>query len=208
MLTGLQHPHSPSRVPNLKVDRLETEELPSVPALDRLLAINEYQKSGLILCKSYYAEFAGPGALVSAALEQSCTAIVAIGTPEIIEVVTPKERQKAYGRRIQWMRWLQKITDHPDSGERLEKLLYGFEAFFGRQVVQDLPREALALLVGVLPHTVARSRQDSPQMARDMDRAATPQPTVFVFSPQLLRSFNSAATPFVVSNHLDDCPSR
>lgn len=202
MLTGLQHSYSPSRVPPLKADRLKTDFPQSVPSFDRLLAINEYQKSGLILCKGYHAEFAGPGALVRTALEQQCTAIVAIGAPEIIEVVTPEERQKAYGRRIQWMRWLQKITDHPSPVERLEKLLYGFEAFFGRNVVQELPHEVLALLVGVLPQTVGRS-----QLPYSLSAAPEPQSVlqsaVLVFSPQVLQSFDTAAAPFVVSDRLD-----
>ena len=203
MLTGLQHQYSPSRVSPLKVDRLKTEFPKSVPSFDRLLAVNEYQKSGLILCKSYHAEFAGPGALVSTTLEQQCTAIVAIGAPEIIEVVTPEERQKAYGRRIQWMRWLQKITVHPSPVERLEKLLYGFEAFFGRAVVQELPHEVLALLVGVLPQTVGRSQLHYSLKAAGEEKISVLQSSVLVFSPQVLQSVETVAAPFVVCDPLN-----
>ncbi len=74
-----------------------------------LLAISEHKRSGLILCKPYRAEFAGPGAAVGTLVDQGCTAIIAIGSPEIIEIQTHEERQQAYGRRIQWIRWLQKL---------------------------------------------------------------------------------------------------
>lgn len=119
-----------------------------------LLAVSEQKKSGLILCKEYHAEFAGPGAAICSPVERGYQTIIAIGSPELIPVVTPEERQRAYSRRIQWARWLQKIVEQPDPVVRAEKILAGFEAFFGGQVATKLPLEAVALLVGVLPQTL------------------------------------------------------
>ena len=125
-----------------------------MPHCNPILAVSEQKKCGLILCKAYHADFAGPGAAVGSPVEQGYNVIIAIGEPDLIPVQTAEERQKAYSRRIQWMRWLEKITNYPDPALRVEKLLSGFEAFFSRQVVMELPDEVLALLIGVLPQTV------------------------------------------------------
>ncbi len=128
------------------------------PPSEPLLAISEHKKSALILCKQYHAEFAGPGAAVNCSAEPAYRAVIAIGSPQLTPLLTPEDRRRAYGRRIQWGRWLQKIVEHPDSFVRSEKLLVGFEEFFGRQVVTGLPSEVLALLAGVFPGTIEQVR--------------------------------------------------
>jgi hypothetical protein len=83
---------------------------------------------------------------------------LAIGSPELVEVVTPEERQRAFSRRIQWLRWLQRIAEYPQSAQRAEKLLSGFAAFFGSQAAVDLPDDLLSMMVGVLPGTIAAAK--------------------------------------------------
>lgn len=124
-----------------------------------LWAVGERKRSGLIFCKAHYADFAGPGALITGPVEQSYSMIVSIGTPEMVEVTTHEARQRAYSSRIQWGRWLNKIVSHPDPSQRVEKLFSGFEAFFGDHVIAGLSDDVLGLLAGVLPHTVATLRQ-------------------------------------------------
>ncbi len=124
-----------------------------------LLTVSEQKKSGLILCKEFHAEFAGPGAALSSPVEQPYKAVIAIGSPEIRSVTSEGDRARAYGLRIQWGRWLYKIADNPDPSDRVEKLLAGFEGFFGRSVVMSIPDEVLSLLVGVLPQTVQQVKQ-------------------------------------------------
>jgi hypothetical protein len=132
----------------------------------QLLAVGEHKRSGLIICKAYHAEFAGPGAAVGTLIEPACLSIIAIGAPEIIPVITPKQRQTAYSRRIQWIRWLQKITEHTDAMQRAEKLFASFGEFFGAQALMDLSDDVLALLIGVMPSTVAtvRSHYQVPEL--------------------------------------------
>ena len=129
-----------------------------MPHCNPILAVSELKKCGLILCKAYHADFAGPGAAVGSPVEQGYNVIIAIGEPDLVPVYTSEDRQKAYSRRIQWMRWLERITNYPDPAARVEKLLSGFEAFFSRQAVMEIPDEALALLVGVLPQTIRAVR--------------------------------------------------
>ncbi len=124
----------------------------------RLLAVGEKKRGGLILCKPYYAEFAGPGAAIACPTAPEYSFIVVIGDLDLDEVISPSDRQRAYSRRIQWIRWLQKIVFHPDPIQRAEKLFLGFEEFFSGRAVSKIPDEILALLAGVLPQTIAAVR--------------------------------------------------
>ena len=125
-----------------------------------LLVVGEQRKSGLILCKEFHAEFAGPGAALCSPAEQPYKAVIAIGSPDIMATSNETERSRAYGLRIQWSRWLYRIADQESPTDRVEKLLAGLEGFFGRSVVMSLPSEVLALLVGVLPQTVDQVKDD------------------------------------------------
>jgi len=127
----------------------------------RLLAVGETKRGGLILCKSHYAEFAGPGAAIACPTAPGYSSIIAIGDPELLEVINPSDRQRAYSRRIQWVRWLQKIVFHPDPVQRAEKLFLGFEEFFSGEVVSQISDEALALLAAVLPQTISAVRSQN-----------------------------------------------
>ncbi len=120
----------------------------------RLFAVGEQKRSGLILCNPHAAEFAGPGAAICNPCQIGYTQVIAIGTPEIVEVTAHDDRQQAYGRRIQWVRWLHKIVLEPIATHRAENLLAGFEEFFGSEILTELPPELFALLAGVLPHTI------------------------------------------------------
>ncbi len=129
----------------------------------QLLAVGEAKRSGLILCCSHHAEFAGPGAAIHSPREKPYAAVIAIGAPEIVELTEYAARQKAYSLRIQWVRWLRCIVAQPEPGLRVEKLLTGFEEFFGSDTLQQIPNEVLALLAGVLPHTIATVRSQTSQ---------------------------------------------
>lgn len=146
------------------------------PASGQLLAVSEHKKSGLILCKGFYAEFAGPGAAVGSLVEQNYQAVIAIGCPKILLVNTLDERRRAYGRRIQWGRWLHKIVENPDPVLRAERLLTGFEEFFGRQIVLSLPVELLALLAGVFPSTIEQVRSQHWHFDKSEPAAFLPTP--------------------------------
>jgi hypothetical protein len=130
----------------------------TTPTFERLLAVSPHKRSGLILCKTYHAEFAGPGAMVCSPAEHEYTAVIAIGSPELVEVVTYEKRQQAYGRRIQWIRWLHTIVKNPEPVQRAEKLCSSFEEFFGSHVLVAIPDDILALLAGVLPETIKTVR--------------------------------------------------
>jgi hypothetical protein len=146
---------------------------------------------------------------VGTLVDQNCLAIIAIGSPEITEIQTYEERQQAYGRRIQWIRWLQKITDHPDPVQRAEKLFSGFEAFFGGQILMSLPDEVLALLAGVLPQTIAivhsqyRYLRQTNQLAAESNESHL-GPSVIALNPITMQAFAGMSTLVSGSNGFID----
>jgi hypothetical protein len=148
-------------VDNCSAHSSDTNSIETSNLRHHLLAVGEQKRSGIILCKEHYAEFAGPGAAINSSVDQSYALILAIGSPEIIQVDTHEERQRAYGRRIQWVRWLHKIVSHADPLQRTEKLLAGFEEFFGSEILARIPVEVLSLLAGVLPQTVTLVQSQS-----------------------------------------------
>lgn len=120
-------------------------------------AVSAHRRTGLILCKPFHAEFAGPGAAVGRPNDFDCHTAIAIGVRSaLVELVTLEERQDAYRRRIQWMYWLRKLMDHRDPYQRAESLLASFDAFFEPETVATLPFEVLAALSGVFPQTMER----------------------------------------------------
>lgn len=141
---------------------------------EHLVAISEQKKSGIILCKDFHAEFAGPGAVIGSPVEPQYRAIITIGSPELVPVTSFDDRRRAYGRRIQWGRWLQKIIENPEPTQRAERVLAGFEEFFGRQVAISLPSNVLAMLAGVFPGTIDAVRSQHWQSNRLVDTAFLP----------------------------------
>jgi hypothetical protein len=154
----LQDNYVDSSVDSSIFQRITPEVSEIVLPFRPLLAVGETKRGGLILCKSHYAEFAGPGAAIACPVESGYSSIIAIGDPDLVEVSSPNDRQRAYSQRIQWVRWLQKIVFHPDPVQRAEKLFSGFEEFFSGEVVSRIPDEILALLAGVLPQTISAVR--------------------------------------------------
>ncbi|MBW4471966.1 MAG: hypothetical protein KME45_16395 [Stenomitos rutilans HA7619-LM2] len=170
-------------------------ELEAALSTQQLLAVGEHKRSGLIICKAHHAEFAGPGAIVGSPVEQACMSMIAIGAPELTPVVTSKQRQAAYSRRIQWSRWLQKITEHTDATQRAEKLFASFEEFFGAPALMALSDEVLALLIGVMPFTVAavRSHYSWPQSVEEKTLIASYEPNKFNAARFVPRSLHANA---------------
>ncbi len=181
---------------------LSIKDSATVVVANRLLAVSEHRKSGLILCQRFHAEFAGPGAAVFTGVEQPYTAVIAIGGPEIVAVMTYEDRQKAYSRRIQWIRWLEKIADSPNPIQRAEKLLFSFEAFFDSKILVSLPDQVLALLAGVLPQTITAVRSQHRHMEPDDGfGVALPKPSVCILNPQTLQPVENGVALSLSSTH-------
>ena len=120
--------------------------------------VNRNRRNGLIVCKHYHAEFAGPGAAVGGFYDEDCQKVVSVGNISLVYPETPEERMNAYLIRRQWIRFTQQLTNYELPLQRAQKTIEQFENFFDPQLVSRLSDEAFALLVGVFPQTVSKAR--------------------------------------------------
>ncbi len=124
----------------------------------QLLIVNRNAKNGLILYKRYHAEFAGPGSAVGGLFDLECQRVLPVGKLSLSSPESADARRQAYLIRRQWVRLTQQITDNPVPLQRAQKILNQFEGFFDTETIAQIPDEAFALLVGVLPHTIRKVR--------------------------------------------------
>ncbi|MBV5257921.1 hypothetical protein FLX56_05740 [Synechococcus moorigangaii CMS01] len=122
------------------------------------LMVNPRRKNGLILRKTYYSDFAGPGAIIGSIFDQDVVNVLPVGSLSLLEPTPGSEREKAYLIRRQWVRLLQRITEKPLPEQRAEIILNQFENWFDLETAVQLPDEIFADLVGVLPQTIAQVR--------------------------------------------------
>ncbi len=125
-----------------------------------LLMVNPRRKNGLIVYKKYHAEFAGPGAIVGGQFDPDVVEVIPVGNLSLIEPKNSEARRTAYKMRRQWVRLTKQITDNPLPEERAQVILNQFENWFDSETVALIPDEAFALLVGVLPQTIRKVRND------------------------------------------------
>ena len=125
-----------------------------------LLVINPRRKNGLIIYKKYHAEFAGPGAVIGGQFDYDAVDIIPVGRISLIYPQSSEARRQAYKMRRQWVRLTKQITDNPIPIERAQVILNQFEHWFDAETVAQLPDRAFALLVGVLPETIMKVRNN------------------------------------------------
>lgn len=123
-----------------------------------LLIVNPRRKNGLIVYKKYHAEFIGPGAIVGGCFDIDAVNIISVGNLSLVSPQNSQERKQAYKMRRQWVRLTKQIIDNPEPTQRAQVILNQFEHWFDIETVSNLPDEAFALLVGVLPQTIRKVR--------------------------------------------------
>lgn len=136
-------------------------ELLMLPPQGQLLMVNSRRRNGLILFKHYYAEFAGPGAAVGGDYDIDCQMVLPIGNLSLLVPESYQDRENAYKIRRQWVLLTKKITDNQLPQQRVQMILNQFECYFDSETVAQIPDEAFALLVGVLPQTVKMVRRSA-----------------------------------------------
>ncbi len=124
-----------------------------------LWVVNSRRRNGLIIHKEFYTEFAGPGAAVGGGLDDDCRDVIPLGSLSLLPSTSAEDRQKALKIRLQWVRLTQNFTDNPLALDRARMILEQFKSYFDPSIVDQVPDEAFALLVGVLPYTVRRARE-------------------------------------------------
>jgi hypothetical protein len=125
----------------------------------QLWMVNSRRRNGLILCKAFHAEFAGPGAAVGGFFDSDCHNVIPVGNLSLLRPNSHEERQKAYLIRRQWIRLTQQFTDQSMPVQRAQMILNQFENYFDQETIARIPDEAFAQLVGVLPFSVRLARR-------------------------------------------------
>ncbi|WP_239651493.1 hypothetical protein [Neosynechococcus sphagnicola] len=139
-----------------------------------LLTVSSRRRNGLILGKPYYAEFAGPGAVVGGIFDLDCQWIIPVGDLSLVSPESYDERQKAYLIRRQWIRLTQQFTGDPAPLQRAHMILNQLENYFDADTITQLPDAAVALLVGVFPDTITALRRGAESLhSRDGLRIAS-----------------------------------
>lgn len=123
-----------------------------------LWTVNSRRRNGLIIHKEFYTEFAGPGAAIGGSLDSDCRSVIALGSLSLVAPESVEDQQKALRIRLQWVRLTQNFTDKPVALDRARMILEQFKNYFDQSIVDQVPDEAFALLVGVMPPTVRRAR--------------------------------------------------
>lgn len=123
-----------------------------------LLVVSRNRRNGLILYKRFHADFAGPGAAVGGSLDRDCTAILPVGNLRLKVPASAKDVEEAYRIRRQWTILTRQMTDMEPPEKRARMILSQFENYFDPQVVAKIPDEALGLMVGIFPKTIAEAR--------------------------------------------------
>ncbi|MGL4619267.1 MAG: hypothetical protein ACRCZS_09425 [Chroococcidiopsis sp.] len=127
----------------------------------QVLMVNSRRRNGLIVIKRFHAEFAGPGAAVGGFYDRDCQAAIPVGNLSLVTPESHEDCQKAYLIRRQWIRLMKQITEKTVPQQRVQKILEQFEQYFDTETVNRVSDEAFALLVGILPQTVAMVRRPS-----------------------------------------------
>jgi hypothetical protein len=123
-----------------------------------LMVVNSRRRNGLILCKRYHAEFAGPGSVVGGRFDRDCQLVLSVGNLSLSCPESAEERRQGYLIRRQWIRLTRQITQNSVPLQRAQMILNQFEGFFDAETICQIPDDVFALLAGVLPRTIRMAR--------------------------------------------------
>lgn len=147
----------------------------------QLLRVSGSRGNAIIICHCHHAELAGPGAAVGGMFDIKCSRVIPLGKISIIHPASYNERQKAYKLRQQWLRFTQNAMESTVPLQRASKLLMSLYKYFEPQIIDQLPNEVLAKLVGVLPKTIGMVRQ-STNHQQLRSQSPTLQPKILIKS--------------------------
>ncbi|MBD2259225.1 hypothetical protein H6G13_16785 [Pseudanabaena sp. FACHB-2040] len=151
--------HQKRAITEINPKSSETDDILAKVRSGQLWIVNSRRKNGLIIHKRFYTEFAGPGAAIGGEFDEDCLAVIPLGNLSLLPPESIEDQQKALRIRLQWVRLTQNFTDKAVPLERAQMILEQFKSYFDQSLVDQVPDEAFALLVGVLPPTIRRARR-------------------------------------------------
>jgi hypothetical protein len=137
----------------------QTTEILNQLQSGQLLRVNARPGNAIIICHRHHAELAGPGAAVGGPFDVDCRRVIPVGKISLVYAESRSTRQKAYALRQQWLLFTQQAMESWVPLQRANHLLILLQKYFDPQIIDQLPDEVLAQLVGVLPKTITMMRQ-------------------------------------------------
>lgn len=137
---------------------LQTTEILNQLQSGQLFRVNGTPGNALVICHRHHAELAGPGAAVGGSFDVDCRRVIPVGKVSIVYPASRSDRRKAYATRQQWIVFTQKAMEDLVPLQRAHKILILLHKYFDPQVIDQLPDEAIAQLVGVFPKTIGLVR--------------------------------------------------
>lgn len=126
----------------------------------QLLVVNGDRGNGIIICHRHHAEIAGPGAAVGGGIvDIDCRRVIPIGKISLVYPESYRERRKAWVIRQRWNLFTQHGMKSHVPLQRAHHILILLYKYFDRELIEELPDDVIAQLIGVLPKTIAAVRQ-------------------------------------------------
>lgn len=125
----------------------------------QLLRVSGCRGNAIIICHRHHAELAGPGAAIGGVFDLNCSRVIPVGNISLVYPESRSERHKAYTLRQRWMLFTLHAMESYVPLQRATNFLCLLHQYFDPQIVEQLPDEVLAQLVGVLPKTISMVRQ-------------------------------------------------
>ncbi len=125
----------------------------------QLLRVSGHRGNAIIICHRHHAEIAGLGAAVGGVFDLDCGRVIPIGRIGLVYPESFSERQKAYIQRQRWILFTHKAMESWVPLQRAKNILILLHKYFDPYIIEQLPDEVIAQLVGVLPKTIGMVRQ-------------------------------------------------
>ncbi|EKQ69477.1 hypothetical protein OsccyDRAFT_2105 [Leptolyngbyaceae cyanobacterium JSC-12] len=143
----------------------------------QLLTIAPDSPGSLLIVKSFYVDFAGPGAAVGGEFDRRCTAVYVVGTVRLQTIANQSDREDAIQTRLTYAEQLAHIVDYPNPQQRGRAIVQQLAEWLPGNLSLTIPAELTAGLAGVLPTTVQMAWQSHKEIADDIS----------VFNPGFVR---------------------
>ncbi|MBP0001155.1 MAG: hypothetical protein J7641_19550 [Cyanobacteria bacterium SID2] len=143
----------------------------------QILALTPDSKGGLILQKSFYADWIPPGALVGGCYDIDCGRVYVAGKIRFYAPESKADRSKSLQLRMSQISQLQDIISDPSSFRRAYKILRHLSQWLSYGEMRKIPHESIAQLVGVNPSTVHLFWNHYLAAVQKRRNGVSPQPT-------------------------------
>lgn len=148
----------------MKQADLDSEGFSSVPVSmfqsGQFLSITDDSPGGLILLKTFYADFAGAGSAVGGTFDIQCQFVYVAGTVRFTVPETYAARQVAFQKRINYIKKLEQIALEPSSPHRTRLIKLQLAEWLGTEEAKKIPTDLVSKLAGLHP---IQKRWRSPQ---------------------------------------------